>query len=42
MCCCAATSMTQLKENLQAFDKEMPEEAISEINAVHAQYKDPV
>eukprot|EP00891_Asterochloris_glomerata_P006296 jgi/Astpho2/6296/Aster-08347 len=37
-----ATSMTQLKENLQAFDKEMPEEAISEIDAVYAQYKDPV
>ena len=42
MHCCAATSLTQLKENLRAFDKEMPEEAISEINAVHAQYKDPV
>jgi aryl-alcohol dehydrogenase-like predicted oxidoreductase len=33
--------MEQLKENLGAFEKELPEEAIADINAVHKKYRDP-
>ncbi|KAK9839052.1 hypothetical protein WJX74_008492 [Apatococcus lobatus] len=36
-----ATSMKQLKENISAFDVELPEEAFNEINEVNKRYRDP-
>jgi aryl-alcohol dehydrogenase-like predicted oxidoreductase len=36
-----ATNMAQLKENLNAFDKKLSEECISEIQAIYKQHRDP-
>ncbi|KAK9802628.1 hypothetical protein WJX73_006861 [Symbiochloris irregularis] len=36
-----ATSMEHLKENIGAFDVELPEECLKAINAVYQRYKDP-
>eukprot|EP00879_Flechtneria_rotunda_P028673 GHRR01030881.1.p1 GENE.GHRR01030881.1~~GHRR01030881.1.p1 ORF type:complete len:299 (+),score=67.86 GHRR01030881.1:161-1057(+) len=36
-----ATSLDQLKENLEAFSISLPQEATDDINAVYKQYRDP-
>ncbi|GFR52902.1 hypothetical protein Agub_g15546 [Astrephomene gubernaculifera] len=36
-----ATSMEQLKENLAAFDKDIPDECAADIQAIYKKYKDP-
>ncbi len=36
-----ATSMPQLKENLGAFSREVPQEALDEITAIYKRYRDP-
>lgn len=37
-----ATATTHLKENIEAFDVELPEEALKKIDFIHLQDKDPV
>lgn len=36
-----ATSMPQLKENLEAFSITLPEEAFDDINAIYKKFRDP-
>lgn len=36
-----ATSMAQLKENLAAFEKELPQEAVDDVNAIFRVFRDP-
>jgi aryl-alcohol dehydrogenase-like predicted oxidoreductase len=36
-----ATSMPQLKENLEAFSITLPQEAIDDVNAVYKRFRDP-
>lgn len=36
-----ATSMAQLKENLDAFSITLPAEAFEDINAIYRKYRDP-
>jgi aryl-alcohol dehydrogenase-like predicted oxidoreductase len=36
-----ATSLPQLKENLDAFSITLPEEAFDDINAIYRKYRDP-
>eukprot|EP00775_Hariotina_reticulata_P004116 gene4116-4362_t len=36
-----ATSLEQLKENLQAFNVQLPPEAVDDINAIYRKYRDP-
>lgn len=36
-----ATSMEQLKENLEAFSITLPAEAFDDINAIYRKYRDP-
>lgn len=36
-----ATSLEQLKENLDAFSITLPEEAFDDINAIYRKYRDP-
>jgi aryl-alcohol dehydrogenase-like predicted oxidoreductase len=33
--------MEQLKENLEAFSLELPEEAVADINDVYKRFRDP-
>jgi aryl-alcohol dehydrogenase-like predicted oxidoreductase len=36
-----ATTLDQLKENIQAFDTQLSEEILSEIDAIHQQQPNP-
>jgi len=36
-----ATSLEQLKENVEAFDVQLSEECLADIDAVYRRYKDP-
>ena len=36
-----ATSLQQLKENIDAFSITLPTEAMDDINAIYKKYKDP-
>jgi aryl-alcohol dehydrogenase-like predicted oxidoreductase len=36
-----ATSMEQLKENVEAFDKELSEECLADIAVVYKRFRDP-
>jgi aryl-alcohol dehydrogenase-like predicted oxidoreductase len=36
-----ATSLPQLKENLDAFSITVPEEAFDDVNAIYRKYRDP-
>jgi aryl-alcohol dehydrogenase-like predicted oxidoreductase len=36
-----ATSMDQLKENVEAFDVDLSEECVAEVEAVHRRFRDP-
>lgn len=36
-----ATSVEQLKENVDAFSVELDDETVAEVNALHRKYRDP-
>lgn len=36
-----ATSITQLRENIEAFDVQLSEEALADVNAVFRRFRDP-
>lgn len=36
-----ATSLEQLKENLDAFSITLPQEAVDDVNAIYRKYRDP-
>jgi len=36
-----ATSLAQLKQNIAAFDVQLSAEAVNDIDAVHARFRDP-